>query len=260
MPSRVYAPMKAVINAVHAILEDVEHYQARARRERLGVDIEDLNALRERAEMTLSNLTAAARTHATSLGMSPVSLLDAAASHVSTTITDIGKTVQIRKATKGELDAFAGLPASPKPMSPTGYPPFRANDDTPHDPNSRASSRAADEPISSPPRRAREMSPPRNNFIRGLSSPPIQPAPVPLHAPMPIPVSSAPSRQVTLESATTSPPPMNVDMSFGSNGTLTSDDSTTSENAEDAWAELKVKRKSKFVVLYQFDIHWDSHT
>lgn len=260
-PSRVYAPMKAVINAVHAILEDVENYQARARRERLSVDTEELNALRERAEMTLSNLTAAARTHATSLGMSPVSLLDAAASHVSTTVTEIGKAIQIRKATKSELDLFAGTPASPKPMSPTGYPPFRSNnDDAPHDAISRASSRAADDPImSSPPRRVREMSPPRNNFIRSLGSPLVHPAPVPppvpLHAPMPIPLSSPPSTRQTLENST-SPSPMNAEMSFGSNGTMTSDDSTTSENAEDAWAELKV-RTSYFVVpvFIKSDIH-----
>lgn len=245
--------MKAVINAVHAILEDVENYQARARRERLNVDTEELNALRERAEMTLSNLTAAARTHAASLGMSPVSLLDAAASHVSTTVTEIGKAIQIRKATKSELDLFAGTPASPKPMSPTGYPPFRSNnDDAPHDAISRASSRAADDSMSSPPRRVREMSPPRNNFIRSLGSPLVHPAPVPplvpLHAPMPVPLSSPPSARQTIENST-SPSPMNADMSFGSNGVMTSDDSTTSENAEDAWAELKV-RPWHFVVSF----------
>ncbi|GJJ08537.1 hypothetical protein Clacol_002755 [Clathrus columnatus] len=241
MPSRVYAPMKAVINAVHAILEDVENYEARIRRERLDVDVEDLHALRERAEMTLSNLTAAARTHATSLGMSPVSLLDAAASHVSTTITEIGKTIQIRKATKNELDAFAGGPASPKPMSPTGYSSFRSNDDSFHDVNSRASSRGADDPMSSPPRRVREMSPPRNNFGRNLTSP-LQSPPMPaaLHAPLPqAPVTSAPLRQPHLENSTSTPPPAPFEMSSNSNGTMASDDSTTSENAEDAWAELK---------------------
>ncbi len=92
--------MKAVINAVTSIVEDTRTFERRPRRDRSDVDIETLKALRERAEATLSNLVTATKNHATSSGLSPVSLLDAAASHVATTVTEIGKIVGLRKALK----------------------------------------------------------------------------------------------------------------------------------------------------------------
>ncbi|KAH8087889.1 hypothetical protein BXZ70DRAFT_540058 [Cristinia sonorae] len=104
-PTRVLTPMKAVVNTVTYIVEDVRAYERR-QRDRGEVDVDSLRVLRERAEATLSNLVAAAKTHATSSGMSPVSLLDAAASHVSSTITEIAKTVHVRKATKAEEEQF----------------------------------------------------------------------------------------------------------------------------------------------------------
>jgi len=45
--------------------------------------------------------------HATSSGMSPISLLDAASSHVSTTVIEIGRTLCIQKTTKGEQEQFS---------------------------------------------------------------------------------------------------------------------------------------------------------
>ncbi|KAH9914833.1 uncharacterized protein B0H18DRAFT_1125269 [Fomitopsis serialis] len=102
-PTRVLTPMKAVVNAATIILEDVKMYERRARRD---FDIDSLRVLRERLEATLSNLVAASKTHATSSGMSPVSLLDAAASHVSSTVTEIGKLVLVRKATRAEQEQF----------------------------------------------------------------------------------------------------------------------------------------------------------
>ncbi|KAJ6593607.1 hypothetical protein B0H19DRAFT_976500 [Mycena capillaripes] len=106
-PTRVLTPMKAVVNAVSSIVDDVRAFEARPSRERSDVDIDALVALRERAEATLSNLVAASKTHATSAGMSPVSLLDAAASHVAVTVTEIARTVCIRKATRAEQEAAA---------------------------------------------------------------------------------------------------------------------------------------------------------
>lgn len=105
-PTRVLAPMKAVVNSVTSIIEDVQAFERRSQRDP-DIDLDALRLLRERAETTLSNLTTASKTHATSSGLSPVSLLDAAASHVSATITDICKTVCIRKATSGELEQFS---------------------------------------------------------------------------------------------------------------------------------------------------------
>lgn len=112
--------MKSIVNAVTAIIDDVRAYERKAQRDQADVDIESLQALRERAEATLSNLAVASKTHATSVGMSPVSLLDAAASHVSVTITEMGKTVQIRKATKTEQERFSMTQYSPSNSTPFG--------------------------------------------------------------------------------------------------------------------------------------------
>jgi protein SPA2 len=100
-PSQVLTPLRHVINAVTTITEDVQAFEERGE-PTSAVDLDTLRHLRDRAEATLSNLVAAGKTHATSAGMAPVSLLDAAASHVSSTITEIGKAVLIRKATADE--------------------------------------------------------------------------------------------------------------------------------------------------------------
>jgi len=95
----------------------VRLFERRPQQERSDVDQDVLKALRERAESALSNLVTASKTHATSSGMSPVSLLDASTSHVSAAVTEIGKTVCIRKASRAEQDEFNGSPAA----SPTLY-------------------------------------------------------------------------------------------------------------------------------------------
>ncbi|KAG8221360.1 hypothetical protein J3R82DRAFT_1532 [Butyriboletus roseoflavus] len=107
-PTRVLIPMKAVVNSASAIMEDVQTYESRPTR--VNVDIDNLRYLRERLEATLSNLVVATKTHAMSSGMSPVSLLDAAASHVSATITEISRNIYIRKATRAEQEEFSVPP------------------------------------------------------------------------------------------------------------------------------------------------------
>jgi len=220
-PTRVYAPMKAVINAVHSILEDVEKFEARPRRDRMDVEVEDLAALRERTEMTLSNLVAAAKTHGSSLGMSPVSLLDAAASHVSSSITEIGKTIHVRKASKAEQDLFS------VPTSPTMGPyvaPLRPIDEgnLVHMRTMNSTSSRVDD-YHSPTRtnKPREMSPPRNNSVRPLATtrrPPSEPS-----------------------SSSASSPPAVFDTALNGRGPSGpgSDDSAPTENPDDGWAELK---------------------
>jgi len=215
-PTRVLNPMKSVINAVHAIIDDVEQYEARARRERIDVELDDLQALRERAEMTLSNLTTAAKTHATSLGMSPVSLLDAAASHVSSTITEIGKTIHIRKATKAEQENFVG-PSSPVMSSMSGYTPqLRSVEENNYGHARTTSAASSRDDYGSPTRgggRYREMSPPRA-------------------APR-TPVNRRPPSEPS--SSMTSSPPAVFDAA------PPSDDSAPTEQGDDGWIELKVR-------------------
>jgi hypothetical protein len=106
-PTRVLTSMKSVVNAVTSVIDDVRRFETRPKRDRSDVDIDALRSLRDRAETTLSNLVTASKTHATSAGLSPVSLLDAAASHVSATITEICKTVCIRKATAAEHEQLS---------------------------------------------------------------------------------------------------------------------------------------------------------
>lgn len=78
-------------------------------------DLDVLKSLRDSAEATFSNLVTASKTQTTSLGMSSVSLLDAAASHVLLMVTGIGKTVCIRKASRPEQDNFGSSSSSPAP-------------------------------------------------------------------------------------------------------------------------------------------------
>jgi len=98
-PSSVIIATKQVINAVARIDEDVQSYEAAGGTSDLKEeDKERLHALKSKCNATLSNLTTAARNHATSHGLSPVSLLDAAASHLSVTIIELVRLLQLRKA------------------------------------------------------------------------------------------------------------------------------------------------------------------
>ncbi|KAG9088464.1 component of the polarisome [Ceratobasidium sp. 370] len=92
----------------YAIGDDVELY---IRHQRSG-DHEVATQLVERLRATLSNLVAAARTHAMSYGTSPVSLLDAAASHVSTTVTSLVREVLVRRDDGRRSSASGGIGGS----------------------------------------------------------------------------------------------------------------------------------------------------
>lgn len=199
-PTRVLMPMKAVVNSTSAIIEDVRAYESQPTPANIGID--HLRSLRERLEATLSNLVVATKTHAMSSGMSPVSLLDAAASHVSATITEISRIVCIRKATRAEQEEFSIPPlASQPPLSHRSIEELRSG-------HERALSAASS--IS----RRREGESPAARFMdrRGASS-------------------SEPS-----SSSTNSPPPI-FDKSPVPGSGVISDDSAPSE---DAWSELKV--------------------
>ena len=209
-PTRVLQPMKGVVNAVTAISDDVRAFERRPQRERAEVDVEALQSLRERLDATLSNLVQAAKTHATSAGMAPVSLLDAAASHVSATVTDIGKTVHIRKATKAEQDAFAPTMAAGTTSSTNGYTPSLRTVEELRSAHQRsgssASSRGGDDLRSSP-----------------TSSPKVTPR--------------RPPSNMSSSNASSPPPLFEKSKMNGSR----SDSSVNGEAPEDAWAELKVR-------------------
>ena len=221
--------MKAVVNAVSAIVEDVRLVERRGPPR--DVDVETLRGLRDRAEATLSNLVAASRTHATSAGMAPVSLLDAAASHVSAAITEIGRTVCIRKATTAELDdksssniaASAAYPSSPslRTVGESGKLPQQQQQQQQHQKKASSASVRKVEALSygSPSRYG------GGDARRSGGESMRRPAAV-----------SEPS-----SSDTNSPPPIFDQPSSQNAGGILSDDSANAEGSEDAWAELKVR-------------------
>ena len=213
-PTRVLVPMKTVVNAVTAIVDDLRQFE---RRPRSGeVDLDVLRALRDRAEATLSNLVVATKSHATGAGMSPVSLLDAAASHVSSTITEIAKIAFIRRATPTEQEQFHvmqptvnGHTSGARSTEETSFPPRR----TPPAGTAPLRNGTGD----SVPRTFLSRRGTRNGAgggdreRRGLSDP-------------------------STSSDGSSPPPL---FDRQTNGRL-SDDSIVQEAPEDAWNELKV--------------------
>ncbi|KII95770.1 hypothetical protein PLICRDRAFT_34713 [Plicaturopsis crispa FD-325 SS-3] len=221
-PTRVLTPMKAIVNAVSAIVDDVRAFERRASQDRAEVDTEALRALRERAEATLSNLVAASKTHAQSAGMAPVSLLDAAASHVSASVTELGKTVCIRKATKSEQEQFAPPPTSSYGNATNGYSPaLRSVDEGKSSTHQRfASSTSSRRGDGSSPSFSRAMESPRATSSRPSLEerrrPPSEPS-----------------------SSTGSSPPPIFDQPPRRTGGIGSDDSAIADGSEDAWAELK---------------------
>ncbi|KIK09299.1 hypothetical protein K443DRAFT_83444 [Laccaria amethystina LaAM-08-1] len=210
-PTRVLTPMKTVVNAVTNIIEDVRNFERRPQRERSDIDLDALRSLRERADATLSNLVAATKTHATSSGMSPVSLLDAAASHVSVTITEIGRTICIRKATKAEQEQFSYSTFAPPASSANNFSP---------------SLRSVDESRASHQRKASQAS----TSSRGRFS----------ESPVSLPnryndTRRRPPSDNSSSEQTNSPPPIFDQQPSG----VVSDDSAQGDGFEDAWAELK---------------------
>jgi hypothetical protein len=201
-PTRVLTPMKSVVNAVTNILDDVRSHSRRYS------DPEGVRALEERVEATLSNLVAASKTHATSLGLSPVSLLDAAASHVSAAVTELGRVVLLRRATKAEQDQFA--PSSTGTATNGFTPGLRTVDEVrPSATHQRGLSE------SSSRRNEREREPVRDE-----------------------------REQLTLESSSddsSSAAPTIFDQRTANAAGLTSPDSAAAEGSEDAWTELRVR-------------------
>nr|GAT57893.1 predicted protein [Mycena chlorophos] len=215
-PTRVLTPMKAVVNAVTSIIDDVRAFEARPTRDRSEVDPDALASLRERAEATLSNLVTASKTHATSAGMSPVSLLDAAASHVAATVTEIARTVCIRKATRAEQEAMI-YAATSGPSASNGY---------------SSSLRSVDEGKASSPKPASPSMGHQRKASAAQSTSSARSAASRLRSPVSPSYDSRrrpPSDNSSSEN-TNSPPPI-FDQP--------NNDSTVADGSEDAWAELK---------------------
>lgn len=82
--------------------------------------------LKSRVSATANNLITASKNHASSSGLSPVSLLDAAASHLSTAVVELVKFVKVRPTPEDELDRDEEEDDRPMPLKPTVYSAYSA--------------------------------------------------------------------------------------------------------------------------------------
>ncbi|PSN65277.1 hypothetical protein BS50DRAFT_589696 [Corynespora cassiicola Philippines] len=85
--------------------------------------------LKARVSATANNLITASKNHASSGGLSPVSLLDAAASHLSTAVVELVKHVKVRPTPTEELEQEED-DDRPMPLKPTTYSAY-----APYNPN-----------------------------------------------------------------------------------------------------------------------------
>lgn len=98
----VMAAAKDAADAIDNIVQDINTFELLPKENRGDINLPVLQELRDRIEEEVSNLLAAAKTHASSSAMSPITLLEAAARHASVTITEIGRTLYIPLAAKTE--------------------------------------------------------------------------------------------------------------------------------------------------------------
>nr|ODN93036.1 hypothetical protein L204_05215 [Cryptococcus depauperatus CBS 7855] len=96
-PSSVLPAMKAIVEAITSIGKDVKTFEAKPN---LDVNISRLESLKYESTTRLNNLMQVARNHAMASGLSPVSLLDAAAGHLSANVVEIIKLLKIRRSNK----------------------------------------------------------------------------------------------------------------------------------------------------------------
>jgi hypothetical protein len=100
-PSKVLDSMKSLVLAIRSITNDVDRAPQ--------LDKEDLEfkrrtKLKGRVSATANNVITASRNYAAAGGVSPVSLLDAAASHLSVAIVELVRAVKIRPSQASELE------------------------------------------------------------------------------------------------------------------------------------------------------------
>ncbi|EJT96676.1 hypothetical protein DACRYDRAFT_102761 [Dacryopinax primogenitus] len=212
-PTSVLSAMKNVVTAVAAITEDVRAFEARPRRDKGPVDDDAVRALKDRASATLNNLVMASKNHGTSYGLSPVSLLDAAASHVSSTIVEMVRLLKIRRGTRNFLERAGSNKSIMSPLK-----------DAPEQRFGRSSSAAsAGRDGGSGAERNSGPSPIRTNSKRRSDS----------HNGLPTPDRSTPTNSslqyLPLDSTQHRPPIP----------TMRDEEAVPTEGSDDAWAELK---------------------
>ncbi|KAH8721558.1 hypothetical protein GQ44DRAFT_623001 [Phaeosphaeriaceae sp. PMI808] len=129
--------MRHVVKCVRAITGDIDSTplsQMQSPNSSISGDImaspeKQQAKLKSRVSATANNLITATKNHVSSGGVSPVSLLDAAASHLSTAIVELVKYVKVRPTPQGELEEGEDedRPMPLKPAVFSGYNAFNPN-------------------------------------------------------------------------------------------------------------------------------------
>ena len=103
-PTVVLDHMKITVMAAKAITDCIDQVTGSSM---ASEEAEGIAKLKSRISATANNLITAAKNHVTANGLSPVSLLDAAASHLTASVVELIKKVKIKPSPLGELDDFA---------------------------------------------------------------------------------------------------------------------------------------------------------
>ncbi|KAK3336630.1 hypothetical protein B0T19DRAFT_45118 [Cercophora scortea] len=98
-PEKVIDSMKAVVVSVRRITKDIDESIPKSEDA-----VQQQAKLKSRVSSTANNLITASKNFASAAGISPVSLLDAAASHLVAAIVDLLRTAKIRATPAGELE------------------------------------------------------------------------------------------------------------------------------------------------------------
>lgn len=110
-PAETIEYTKNVIKAVLKITKDIDDSVP-------GGKLNNQQArLKQRVSNTANNLFIASKNFADAKGLSPVSLLDAAASHITTAVVELVRTVKIRPTPAGEYEDDDETTIAPHPLS-----------------------------------------------------------------------------------------------------------------------------------------------
>ncbi|KAI8956964.1 hypothetical protein F5Y11DRAFT_120190 [Daldinia sp. FL1419] len=112
-PDKVIESMKAVIVGVRRITKDIDESQPSD-----GGIAQQQQKLKSRVSATANNLITASKNFASGAGISPVSLLDAAASHLVAALVELLRTTKIRATPADELEDEEGTIT---PVESTGF-------------------------------------------------------------------------------------------------------------------------------------------
>ena len=101
-PDRIMDAMKAVVVSVRRITKELDAAGAAAPRTEEAA--QQHSRLKGKVSQTANAFITASKNHANSAGLAPVSLLDAAASHLVGAVVDVLRVARIRPTPAGELD------------------------------------------------------------------------------------------------------------------------------------------------------------